>query len=190
VIVPDLYHRQGRMIGYEPAERAADPSLTEKMMGLVRGLTDDGIQADGHAALSAIDAPADRPIATIGFCLGARAVAVALARHPDRVVAGAMWHPSFLADDTDASPHHRAAELRRPLFVGIGARDQVQPITLHRRYLDVVEPMPQVEVVLFDGADHGYTWPDHPTYHERAATESFERTTALFASAFCERLQG
>ncbi len=184
VIVPDLYHRHGRLIGYEPAERAADPSLGERMMGLLRTLTDDGIQADGDAALTALGVPADRRLAVIGFCLGARAVAVALARHSDRVVAGAMWHPSFLADDTDTSPHHAAAGLTRPLFVGVGGIDQVQPMELHRPYLDLVEPMPQVEIVLFADADHGYTWPDHPTYHERAATESFERTTALFAAAF------
>lgn len=190
VVVPDLFHRHGRLIGFEPAERAADPAIVERLWGLIRSLTDDGIQADGEAALRGLGVPEERPLAAIGFCLGARAVAVALARCPDRVVAGAMWHPSFLADDTDASPHHRAAELTRPLFVGVGGVDQVQPVELHRPYLDVVEPMPQVEVVLFPDADHGYTWPDHPTYHERAATESFERTTAIFAAAFCERLNG
>lgn len=190
VLVPDLFHREGRLIGYEPAERAADPAIVERLWGLIRGLTDDGIQADGCAALTALGVPAERPVATIGFCLGARAVAVALARHPERIVAGAMWHPSFLADDTDRSPHHRAAELTRPLFVGVGGIDKVQPIELHRPYLDVVEPMPQVEVVVFPDADHGYTWPDHPTYNEQAASVSFERTTAMFAAAFYERLQG
>jgi carboxymethylenebutenolidase len=47
-----------------------------------------------------------------------------------------------------------------------------------------------VELVVFEGADHGYTWPDHPTYDERAATVSFERTTAIFAAAFCGTLHG
>ncbi len=184
VVVPDLFHRHGRLIGFEPAERAADPSIVDRLWEMIRSLTDDGIQSDGYAALTAIGAGKDRPIATIGFCLGARAVAVALARHSDRVVAGAMWHPSFLADDTDASPHHAAAELTRPLWVGVGGIDKVQPMELHRPYLDIVEPMPQVEVVLFADADHGYTWPDHPTYNEHAATVSFERTTAMFAKAF------
>ena len=184
VIVPDLFHRVGRLIGFEPAERAADPAIVERLWAMIRGLTDDGIQTDGYAALAALGAPEDRPLATIGFCLGARAVAVALARHSDRVVAGAMWHPSFLADDTDASPHHAAGALTRPLFVGVGGIDKVQPMELHRPYLDVVEPMPQVEVMVFPDADHGYTWPDHPTYNDRAATESFERTTAMFAAAF------
>ncbi|MBA3745551.1 dienelactone hydrolase family protein [Sporichthya sp.] len=184
VIVPDLFHRQGRLIGFEPAERAADPSLTDKLWEMIRSLTDDGIQADGHAALTAVGASEDRPIATIGFCLGARAVAVALARRSDRVVAGAMWHPSFLADETEGSPHHAAAGLNRPLFVGVGGIDTVQPMELHRPYLDIVEPIQQVEVVLFEEADHGYTWPDHASYNERAATVSFERTTAMFAKAF------
>lgn len=184
VLVPDLFHRHGRMLGWEPAERAADPSITERLWEMIRSLTDDGIQSDADAALTALGVEQDRPLATIGFCLGARAVAVALARHSDRVLAGAMWHPSFLADDTANSPHHAAAALTRPLFVGVGEVDKIQPIELHRPYLDLVEPMPQVEVLLFAGADHGYTWPDHPTYNERAATASFERTTAIFAKAF------
>jgi carboxymethylenebutenolidase len=182
VVIPDLYHRHGRMIGYEPAERAADPSLTDQMMALVRSLTDDGIQSDMDAGLAAAGRGAG-PMGTIGFCLGARAVAVALLANPDRYVAGAMWHPSFLADDGPDSPHRRAGELRHPLYIGIGGADTLQPQSLHQRFLDAAAPTGLVDLEVFPGADHGFTWPDHPSYHERAATESFARTTATFAKA-------
>lgn len=180
VVIPDLYHRHGRMIGYEPAERAADPSITDRMMALVRSLTDDGIQADMDAGLAAAGVTSG-PLGTIGFCLGARAVAVALLGQPERYAAGAMWHPSFLADDSPGSPHHRAGDLSRPLYIGIGGADTMQPQSKQQPFLDAAVPTGLVELELYPGADHGFTWPDHASYHELAATESFERTTAMFA---------
>ena len=45
----------------------------------------------------------------IGFCVGARAAFRTLMRLPDTFAAGAMWHPSFLADDEPDSPISRPA---------------------------------------------------------------------------------
>ena len=68
------------------------------------------------------------------------------------------------------------------MYIGIGTADQVQSIEMHQRFFDAVASLPHVEVEIFDGADHGYTWPSHPNYHEVAATTSWAKTTALFAA--------
>lgn len=91
-----------------------------------------------------------------------------------------MWHPSFLADDDADSPHLTAHQLKGALFVGIGDADNVQPISLHQRFFDAVEPLDHVDVEVFSGADHGFTWPGYPTYDAHAASRCFERTTAMF----------
>jgi carboxymethylenebutenolidase len=183
VIVPDLYHRHGRMIGFEPEEREADPTLVDRLRELLATLTDEGIQEDLDASLAALEVPVDEPMAAIGFCVGARATHHTLVRLPERFVAGAMWHPSFLADDEPGSPHLTAAELARPLYIGIGDADRMQPIEAHRRYFDAVEPLDHVELEVFPGADHAFTWPDWPTYDESAATRCFAKTTSLFRAA-------
>ena len=54
VAVPDLYHRHGRLIGFEPAEREADPTLVDRLWELLASLTDEGIQADLDATLDAL----------------------------------------------------------------------------------------------------------------------------------------
>jgi carboxymethylenebutenolidase len=180
VICPDLYHRQGRLLGVEPADRAADPSLGQKMMTWLGSLDDDGIQRDFDRALSATGADEADRIAVLGFCLGARAVFRSMMRLPDRIVAGATWHPSFLVDSEPDSPHQTAANLTQPLYIGIGTADQVQSIAMHQRFFDAVEPLANVEVEIFDGADHGFTWPDHPTYHQVAADRCWDKTLALF----------
>lgn len=189
VFVPDLYHRHGRMLGWEQHEREADPSLVDRLWAMLGTLTDAGIQADLDATLAAIgkngafDGGADEPMATIGFCVGARAVFRSMMRLPQRFVAGAMWHPSFLVDDQPDSPHLTAGRLTRPLFVGIGEADQMQPLASHVPFLDAVRPLGDVEIAVYPGADHGYTWRGWPSYDRAAADASFASTVALFRRA-------
>ncbi|MGH1493708.1 MAG: dienelactone hydrolase family protein [Acidimicrobiales bacterium] len=183
VIVPDLYHRQGRLLGWELHERQADPSIVDRIWALLESLTDAGIQADIDAALEAVGVGHDEPLLTIGFCLGARAVARAMLRSPERFMAGAMWHPSYLVDDEPDSPHLTAAELQGPLFIGIGDADEMQPLASHTPFLDAVRPLPRVEIAVYPGADHGYTWDGWPNYNEAAATASFASTVSLFKRA-------
>ncbi len=180
VAVPDLYHRHGRLIGYEPHEREADPTLVDRLWELLASLTDEGIQADLDATLATLGVAPSERLGVIGFCVGARAAFRTLMRLPETFAAGAMWHPSFLADDEPDSPHRSAGALTRPLFIGIGAADTMQPIEAHRRFLDAVAPLAHVEVEVFPGADHAFTWPDWPNYDENAASGCFRKTTALF----------
>lgn len=180
VVTPDLYHREGRMIGFEPDELKADPSLRGRIGELIASTTDEGIQADLDATLAAIEFADDARLGTIGFCLGARAVAKTLERLPERFGAGSMFHPSFLADDEPGSPHLTAGDLTRPLHIGIGTADEVQSIEMHQRFFDAVEPLDHVEVTVFDGADHGYTWPGYANYHAEASEVSYAKTLELF----------
>jgi carboxymethylenebutenolidase len=183
VAVPDLYHRHGRLIGFEPHEREADASVIDRLWVLLRSLTDDGIQDDLDATLGTLRVAPSERLAAVGFCVGARAVFRTLMRLPQQFVAGAMWHPSFLADDQPDSPHLSAGRLSRPLFIGIGDADRMQPIEIHQPFLDAVAPLAHVELQVFPGADHAFTWPDWPTYDSSAASICFERTTRLFRHA-------
>ena len=181
VVTPDLHHRHGRMIGYEASQ--VTPEVQAHVREMLVSMTDDGIQQDLDDALGAIDLADDEKLGTIGFCLGARAIFRTLMRLPDRFVVGSTWHPSMLVDDGDDSPHLTAAQLVQPLYLGIGTDDKVQSIEMQQGFFDAVEPLPHVEVNIFEGADHGFTWPSSPNYHELAATQSWNKTTTLFAAA-------
>lgn len=178
VVAPDLYHRHDYMFGLMPEERSGENA--SRMGAMFQSLTDEGIQQDLDDALSAVGVGADEKLGTIGFCLGARAVYRTLMRLPDQFVAGVAWHPSLLVDDGDDSPHLTAAQLKQPLYLGVGAEDTVQSVELLQPFYDVVAPMANVEVEIFEGADHAFTWPAEPNYHEAAATGSWAKTTALF----------
>ena len=176
--IPDLWHRHGRMIGFDPVDDAATNQANRAEIMEMLGTLDDGqVQIDRDAALDALGW--DGPMGTIGFCLGARYVHKAMQELPDRFPVGAMWHPSFLTDDTDASPHLTVDEIGE-LWIGIGTADEVQSIEMHQRYFDAAEAHDNITVRIFDGADHGYTWPVSPNYHEEAATVGWAETTARF----------
>ena len=187
VILPDLYHRHGRMIGYGPAEAAADPGANDRMMELLRSLTDEGIQNDLDAALDAV--AADRPAGSlesagcIGFCLGARAVFRTMMRLPEQFVAGAMWHPSFLVDGEPDSPHLTAGQLAGSLYAGFGEADRMMSVASMRPFIEAVSALGDRAVIdVLPGADHAYTWPDAHSYNEAAAEQAWSQTLALFES--------
>ena len=187
VILPDLYHRHGRMIGYGPAE-SADPGAQDHMMTLLRSLTDQGIQNDLDAALDAV--AADRPagslesVGCIGFCLGARAVFRTMMRLPEQFTAGAMWHPSFLVDGEPDSPHLTAGDLAGSLYAGFGEADQMMSVASMTPFIEAVSGLgDRVEIDVLPGARHGYTWPDSTAYDEAAAERAWSRTLAMFGKA-------
>ena len=91
-----------------------------------------------------------------------------------------------MADDESDSPHLTAAALAAPLYLGIGEDDEVQSIAMHQRFLDAVADLAHVDVTTYPGADHGYSWPGYPTYHETAAKTSWSKTLAMFSAAFAD----
>ena len=187
VIVPDLYHRHGRMIGFDPDDLASDPEARPKMLEMLTSLTDDGIQRDLDAALSAVKA--ERPPGLskrhvcIGFCLGARAVFRTMMRLPERFAAGAMWHPSFLVDGEDDSPHLSASELPGALYAGFAEEDRIMPVSAMQPFIDAVsEASGPVVIDVHPDADHGYSWPSAPTYCHSAAALAWQQTLNVFAA--------
>ena len=179
VVVPDLYHRHDRLFHVTPERREADPSIVDRMRELMGTMTDDDIQDDMDDAVAAMGW-SDVPIGVIGFCLGARAVHRAMTRRPDRFVVGSMFHPSFLTNEPNP-PHESVDRLVGGLHIGIGTADAVQSIAMHQPYFDAVASKPNVELTIFDGADHGFTWPEAPTYHQAASDTCFAKTVELFS---------
>lgn len=182
IVVPDLYHRHERLFHATPSMIADDASLRPRIGELMGTLNDGDIQQDMTDAMAGAGW-SDVPVGCIGFCLGARAVHRAMTGNP-AIVAGSMFHPSFLTDDTDNSPHLSVTELGGPLHIGIGTADQLQSIEMHERYFTAIESIDTVELRIFEGADHGFTWPEYAaTYHEQASTTCFDATVALFKQA-------
>ena len=57
----------------------------------------------------------------------------------------------------------------------------MEPISIRSSDIDTaIEGLDNITLRIFEGADHGYTWPVAPTYHEEAATVGWAATTEMF----------
>lgn len=188
-VLPDLYHRLGPQIAFDIAGIAQGPGSPEftRLLQAIDSLTDDMVARDTRSLLQVVsgDPSADTSSqGAMGFCMGARFVLRLLAADPDGFVAGSALHPSFCVTDGPDSPHRSVHKIRAELFVGLGAADTVSPLETVKPLRDELERSGvNASVEVFDGADHGFMFPNYPAYQEQAATASWTRTLELFERA-------
>jgi carboxymethylenebutenolidase len=188
VVSPDRYHREGSWLTFDPRQmRAGTPeadALRQKMMGILMGTTDDMVESDLKALLSALGKdPAARkaPMGVIGFCIGARSVLRTIGNHPDVFTAGVALHPSFCVTDDADSPHLVVDGFEGMLYVGYGSEDQMQPATQGKPLIDATNGLSGGRGLaeVHDGADHGFAVPGG-SYHDAAADRSYEKALEFF----------
>ena len=172
--------------------RAGDPAVMTdfpEIMAVVRATPYAQVMADTGAALTWLDAQpwADVSRAGItGFCWGGTVVWMACAAHDFK--AGAAWYGRLVAPAQNGEadrpwPVDIAGDLRCPVLGLYGEADQGIP-------LDSVEQMRAAltaagrtdsEIVIYPGADHGFHADYRPMFNAAAATDGWERMSALFA---------
>ncbi|MGW4589485.1 dienelactone hydrolase family protein [Amycolatopsis thermoflava] len=185
-VLPDLYHRLGRQISFDLAGIGQGPGSPEfdRLMAAVTSLSDDMVLADTAAMLevTAKDPAADMNAkAAMGFCMGARFTLRLLAADPAGYAAGSALHPSNCVTDDPDSPHRSVGKISAELFVGLGAADKLSPLELNKPLRDELgRPPVTATVEIFDGADHGFMFPQLPAYQQHAASVSWDRTLELF----------
>lgn len=184
-VVPDLYHRFGDGMTFDAAKlREPESGEFGRMMATAQRLTDDMAMEDTRALLETVEGD---PMAggggkgCVGFCLGGRLAVRAMITFPEQFVAGAALHPSFVVDDTPASPHLSIGDIRGELYVGLGAADAFQPPEAFEPARGELEKHGIGHLIeTHEGADHGFMIPGAPAFHEQAAERSWERTFDLF----------
>ncbi|MFK4548136.1 carboxymethylenebutenolidase [Streptomyces tendae] len=188
-VLPDLYHRIGQKISFDMAGIGQGPGSPEfdRLMAAVTSLGDDMVLADTTAVLDATtnDPAADMDFkAVMGFCMGARFTLRLLAAEPNEFAAGSALHPSNCVTDEPDSPHRSVGSISAELFVGLGAADTLSPLELNKPLRDeLARPTVKATVEVFDGADHGFMFPQLPAYQQHAASVSWDRTLDLFRRA-------
>lgn len=191
-VLPDLYHRLGHQISFDLEGIGQGPGSPEfdRLMAAVTSLGDDMVLADTTAMLDAIarDPAADMGAkAAMGFCMGARFTLRLLASDPEGFAAGSALHPSNCVTDEPDSPHRSVRKISAEMFVGLGAADKLSPLELNKPLRDELErPSVKAVVEIFDGADHGFMFPQLPAYQQHAASVSWDRTLELFHRALVD----
>jgi carboxymethylenebutenolidase len=189
-VVPDLYHRQGRVRNEWRDENnkmisahKLDPERRRQAMIPLENLSNAMVIEDTGALLEFMDhGELVRPggVGSIGYCMGGRHVLCASGAYPERFIAGASLHGTALISDRDDSPHHLAHRFRGELYCGFAEHDPHAPPEMIRQLGELLKDCPvryRQEIHL--GAEHGYALPNRDIHDKRAANRDWELIFAM-----------
>lgn len=168
-LAPDFYYRAD--------DGQAEYSDLPKAIALMSALTDDMTRADVSAALGALrgrtEVRADR-IGMTGFCMGGRMTFLTACHEP--IQAAVPFYGGGIAGLLD-----QADGISCPMVALFGEKDGFIPLdevdAVRAKLADLGKA---AEVVVYDGADHGFFCDERPSYQDAAARDAWQRLLTLF----------
>ena len=185
-LAPDYFHRTGAgmELGYD------DAGLAEGMKHLGQ-LQADQMISDARAAIAYLRGRDDttHKVGATGFCIGGH-MTYLTACACDLDAAASYYGGGIAAPQGPGgapSTLSRTSGIRCPIHCYFGAQDGMIP-------LDQVEAIRSAlqdagvehEIVVYEGADHGFHCDQRATYHEPSARDAWSRTLALFRRALAD----
>jgi carboxymethylenebutenolidase len=131
---------------------------------------------DLRAAIAAMRArpESNGNVAVGGYCFGGRYAMIAAARLD--VQAAFSFHGISMGDSLED-----ARNIRVPVSFHFGDDDHSTPMSEVRAIQAAVEGNPLVELCVYAGVGHSYTWHGHRLHHPVADAESWQRAMAVLA---------
>jgi carboxymethylenebutenolidase len=174
-IAPDLYVRQG-----DPTELAEVSEILE----IVKRVPDEQVMRDLDATVEwAGENGGDaKRVGVTGFCWGGRIVWLWCAASA-KPKAGVAWYGRLVGEATPLQPKHPidvAGELRAPVLGLYGGEDAGIPLDGVERMRAALGGKSPSEIVVYDGAPHGFHADYRPSYRERDAKDGWRRTLDWF----------
>lgn len=186
VLVPNVFYREGTMAQVAPRgpldSDEAYREFFDVAMPRAGRLTPQSSGPDTDVWLSTLlDLDGvRRPVAAVGYCMGARLAVRAACDHPEEIVAAAGFHGGRLATDAEDSPHLGLPRARAEFLFGHADQDaSMAPEAVARlgEALDAAGLVATNEI--YPGAAHGYTMADTRSYDAAATERHFSELQAL-----------
>ena len=182
-LAPDYFHRTG-----PGAEYGYDDEGMASGMKLLGALDADEMISDANAAIeylrdrSYVDG---EKIGCMGFCIGGH-MTYLIACETDVKAAASFYGGGIAAPSGPGgkdSTIGRTAKIQGRILCLVGAEDgMIPPDQIEAIRAALKQAGTDHEVVVYDGADHGFFCDQRPTYQEKAAADAWERVKALFAA--------
>lgn len=116
-------------------------------------------------------------VAVVGYCFGGRYAVIAAARlDVDAVVS---FHGIRVGDSLE-----EARRIRVPASLHFGDSDRSAPLPEVEAVQDAVRGNPQVELFIYPGVGHSFTWPGNQHYDAAADAASMERAMRVLRALF------
>ena len=172
-VAPDLYQRHGDVRKLTDVREIIDGVVTKVPDAEVMSDLDATVKWAGGSG----EADASR-LAITGFCWGGRIVWL-YAAHSSELDAGVAWYGRLVGDarpQTPEQPLELAGSLRAPVLGLYGGRDRGIPIsTIEKMRAAVSKHGKPCEIVVYDGASHGFHADYRPSYDAEAAADGWRR---------------
>lgn len=186
VLVPNVFHREGRAGDLAPDSDLRVPENREKFfegaMKRVRRLTPEKADPDARIWVATLLEHARGPIGVTGYCMGARLATRTAGLVPDDVAAVGGFHGGGLVTDGPDSPHLLLAYARAEFVYGHADRDRsMPPEAVQALGKALADAGLTATNEVYAGAAHGYTMADAAPYDEAATERHFAALEALFA---------
>jgi carboxymethylenebutenolidase len=184
VILPNLYYRHGP--GTTPGPAAADESSADhkRMFELMLSLDNGTIAEDTASLLAFLDRQPEvrrERLGCVGYCMSGPFAVTAAARFPERFNAAASLHGVPLVTDQPDSPHRVLGHVKAELYFGFGESDPLTPAKdIDAMKAALEKTSLRYELEIYEGAGHGFVFPQRSHYHKAHAERHWERLFDLF----------
>lgn len=186
VLAPNVFYREGTADALAPQGDLTQPGEREEFfaqaMPRVHRLTSDLAEDDVPrylSALRALDGVGGGPVATTGYCMGAR-LAVRAANLDTGVAAVGGFHGAGLVTEDAGSPHRGLGGARAEYVFGHAENDgSMPPEAIEELGRSLARHGLTASNEVYQGAAHGYSMADTSVYDEAAAERHFDELEAL-----------
>lgn len=188
VLVVNPFYRSAKSPVVGPGASFADPAISAIVRPMAGQLNATTHVTDANAFINWVDqqpsVDTNRKIGTTGYCMGGPIVMRTVANFPERVGAGGSFHGGGLNTANPDSPHLGIPNMDARMLIAIAAnddeRDPESKYVLRQAFAAAGVP---AEVLVYDGANHGWCVPDSAVYNEAQAERAWSRLLATFAIA-------
>ena len=167
VLAPDLFWREGAHI-----ELAYDGDGWKRAVELMNATDVDRAQADIAATvkvLRGLDAVGAHKVASVGYCFGGKLSYLTLAN--GLVDAGVCYYGGGIQNGLD-----RADQIKGPMLMHFGGADSHIPADAVKSIAERFDSNDQVEIHVYEGAEHGFNCNHRDSYQQRAAAQAHGHT--------------
>lgn len=179
-LAPDMYYRA--------TDRVADYSDLPKALKLMGDLSDAKVVEDiraVHAWLKSQPGVRGERIGMTGFCMGGRITFLAACHLPIAAAApfygGGIGRVMMPSERTPHPPIDDAAGITGAMLALYGSKDAFIPMDEVELVKSRLKQLGKnAEVIVYEGADHGFFCDQRPSYKKDAAEDAWRRTLALF----------
>jgi carboxymethylenebutenolidase len=188
VLAPHVFYRDGSAEELAPRADLREAGAREAffgpaLMGRVQALTPDRSAPDAEAWIRTLREHAgDGPVATTGYCMGARLAVRTAGQFPAYVAAVGGFHGGGLVTDAADSPHLAIGSSTAEYVFGHADNDGGMTPEHVATLEETLESAGRPHLNrIYPDAPHGYTMADTSMYQEAGAERHFTELEALLA---------